>query len=91
MWNVQACLSPDTFADVIVGLAAFRVFARSPFGYGQDPDANGLGAAGLVTVTGVLLHAAVAKLAVTSTAATLRWCPVKFVSSDFPLISLPAA
>jgi hypothetical protein len=80
MWNVQACLSPDTFADVTVEPAAFRVFERSPFEYGQDPDANGLGAAGLVTVTGgLLLHAAVTKLAVTSIAATLTWRPVKFV------------
>jgi hypothetical protein len=78
MWNVQACLSPDTFADVIVEPAAFRVFERSPFEYRQDPDANGLGAAALVTVTGVLLHAAVTKLAMTSTARTLTWRPVKF-------------
>jgi hypothetical protein len=77
-------LSPDTFADVIVEPAAFRVFERSPFEYGQDPDANGLGAAALVTVTGVLLHAAVTKLAVTSTAATLTWRPVKFVFIRLP-------
>jgi hypothetical protein len=79
MWKVQACLSPDTFADVIVEPAASRVSARPPFEEGQDPDTNGLGAAGLVTVTGVLLHAAVTKLAVTSTAAMLTWRPVKFV------------
>jgi len=79
MWNVQACLSPDTFADVIVEPAASRVFERSPFEYGQDPDANGLGAAALVTVTGVLLHAAVTKPAMTSTAATLTRRPVKLV------------
>jgi hypothetical protein len=79
MWNVQACLSPDTFADVIVEPAASRVLPRSPFEYGQDPDANGLGAAALVTVTGVLLHAAVTKLAVTSAAAALTWRPVKFI------------
>jgi hypothetical protein len=71
-------LSPDTFADVIVEPAAFRVFERSPFEYGQDPDANGLGAAALVTVTGLLLHAAVSKLAVTSTAATPTCRPVTF-------------
>jgi hypothetical protein len=69
---------------VIVEPAAFRVFARSPFEYGQDPDANGLGAAALVTVTGVLLHAAATKLAVTSTAATLTWRPVKFVFIRLP-------
>jgi hypothetical protein len=63
MWNVQACLSPDTFADEIVEPAASRVFVMSPFEYGQDSDASGLGAAALVTVTGVLLHAAVTKLA----------------------------
>jgi hypothetical protein len=79
IWNVQACLSLDTFADVIVEPAAFRVFERSPFEYGQDPDANGLGAPALVTVTGVPLHAAVTKQAVTSTAATLTWRPVKLV------------
>lgn len=79
MWNVQACLSLDTLADVIVDPAASRVSARSPFEYGQDPDANGLGAAASVTVTGVLLHAAITRLAVTSTAATLRWRRVKFV------------
>jgi hypothetical protein len=63
----------DTFADVIVEPAATRVFAMSPFEYGQDPDASGLGAAALVTVAGVLvLHAASAKLAVTSRAATLK-------------------
>jgi hypothetical protein len=72
-------LSPDAFADVIAEPAASQVFARSPFEYGQDPDANGLGAAALVTVTGVLLHAAVTKLAATSTAATLTWRPRKFV------------
>jgi len=33
----------------------------------------------VVTVTGVLLQAAVSKLAVTSTAATLTWRPVKLV------------
>jgi hypothetical protein len=71
-------LSPDTFADVIVEPAAFRVFERSPFEYGQDPDANGLGAAAFVTVTGLLLHAAVSKLAVTSTAATPTCRPVTF-------------
>ena len=49
MWNVHACVSPDAFADVIVEAAAFRVFERSPFGYCQDPDANGLGAAASVT------------------------------------------
>jgi hypothetical protein len=79
MRNVQACLSPDTFADVIVDPAASRVSARSPFEYGQDPDANGFGASGWVTVTGVLVHAAVTKLAATSTAATMTWRPVKFV------------
>jgi hypothetical protein len=84
MWNVQACLSPGTFADVIVEPAASRVLARSPFEYGQDPEANGLGAALLVTVTGGLLHAAVTKLAVTSRAATLTWRPAKFVFIWFP-------
>jgi hypothetical protein len=79
MWKVQACSSLDTFADEIVEPAASRVFAMSPFEYGQDPDANGLGAAALVTVTGVLLHAAVTKLAVTSTAATLTRRPLKLV------------
>jgi hypothetical protein len=64
-------LSPDTFAEVIVEPAAFRVFAMSPLGYGQDPDANGLAAPRLMTVTGELLHAAVVKLAETSAAATL--------------------
>jgi hypothetical protein len=72
-------LSPDTFADVIVEPAAFRVFERSPFEYGQDPDANGLGAAALVTVTGALLHAAVTKPAVTSAAAALTRRPVEFI------------
>jgi hypothetical protein len=72
-------LSKDTFADVIVEPAASRVFDRSPFEYGQDSDANGLGAPKLVTVAGVLLHAAVTKLAVTSTAARLTWRPVTFV------------
>jgi hypothetical protein len=33
----------------------------------------------LVTVTGVLLHAAVTKLAVTSTAATLTWRPAESI------------
>ncbi|HEY6275915.1 MAG TPA: hypothetical protein VIX86_06245 [Streptosporangiaceae bacterium] len=64
---------------MIVEPTESRVFERSPFEYGQDPDANGLGAAGLVTVTGGLLHAAATKLAVTSTAATLTWRPLKLV------------
>jgi hypothetical protein len=80
-------LSPDT-SDVIVDPAASRVAARSPFEYGQDPDANGLAATGLVVVTGVLVHAAVTTLAVTSTAPALTWRPVKLVSSDFPFSSL---
>jgi hypothetical protein len=50
----------------------------SPLGYGHDPDAIGLGAAALVTVAGVLLHAASAKLPVTSRAAMLKWRPVEF-------------
>jgi hypothetical protein len=66
-------------ADVIVEPPAFRVFERSPFEYGQDPDANGLAAAGLVTVAGVLVHAPVTKLAVARTAATLTRRPVRFV------------
>src|SRR5215471_18367763 len=84
MWNVQACLSLDTFADVIVEPAASRVSARSPLGYGQDPDANGLGAAGLVTVTGVLLHAAATNPTMTSTAVTLTWRPLKLVFIRLP-------
>jgi hypothetical protein len=80
MLNAQACLSLDTFADDIVEPAASLVFARSPLEYGHDPDANGLAAAGLVTVAGLLLHAATAKLAVTSRAAALRLVrPVKLV------------
>jgi hypothetical protein len=79
MWNVQACRSPDTFADVIAEPAAFRVFARPPLGYGHDADVSGLGAARLVTVAGVLLQAAVTKPAAASTAATLTWRPVKCV------------
>jgi hypothetical protein len=78
MWNVQACWSLDTFADDIVEPAASRVLAMSPLGYGHDPDAIGLGAAALVTVAGVLLHAASAKLPVTSRAAMLKWRPVEF-------------
>jgi hypothetical protein len=80
MWNVQACWSLDTFADDIAEPAASRVFAMSPFGYGHDPDAIGLVAAGLVTVAGVLvLHAASAKLAVTSRAATRKWRPAESI------------
>jgi hypothetical protein len=72
-------VSPDAFADVIVVAAAFRVFERSLFGYCQDPDANGLGAAASVTVTGVLPHAAATRPAARSTAAMLTCCPAKFV------------
>jgi hypothetical protein len=90
MWNVQACSSLGTLADVIVELAPTRVFAMSPFEYGRDPDANGLGAAGRVTVAGVLLHTAVTRLAVTSTAAALTWRPVKFVFHLTSLSSLCA-
>jgi hypothetical protein len=79
MWNVHRCLSLDTLDDVIVEPTASRVFERSPFEYGQEPDASGLGAAELVTVTGVLLHPAAIKLAVTSTAATLTRRPGTFI------------
>lgn len=37
--NVQACSSLVTFADEIVEPGARRLFARSAFAYGQDPDA----------------------------------------------------
>jgi hypothetical protein len=36
--NVQACASPDTFAEEIVDPAATRVLARSAFEYGHEPD-----------------------------------------------------
>lgn len=36
--NVQACVSLDTFAEVIVEPAASRVFARSAFEYGHEPE-----------------------------------------------------
>jgi hypothetical protein len=59
--NVQASLSLDTLAEEIVEPAASRVLARSPFGYGHDPDGA---AASLKTVLagagGDELHAAAA-------------------------------
>src|SRR5215469_9758076 len=37
-WKDQACLSCDTLAEEIVEPGACRVLARSPFGYGHEPD-----------------------------------------------------
>ncbi len=37
--NVQACVSLDTFAEETVEPVASRVFARSTFEYGHEPDA----------------------------------------------------
>jgi len=37
-WNDHASLSLDTLAPVITEPAASLVLARSPFGYGHDPD-----------------------------------------------------
>ena len=48
--NVHASLSWDTFAAEIVEPVASLVLARSPFGYGQDPD--GAAAPANVLVTG---------------------------------------
>src|SRR5581483_10336721 len=36
--NDHACVSRDTFDEVIVEPVAFRVFARSSFEYGHDPE-----------------------------------------------------
>jgi hypothetical protein len=36
--NVHAGSSPETFAEEIVESVARRVFARSAFGYGQEPE-----------------------------------------------------
>jgi hypothetical protein len=36
--NVQACASLETFAEEIVDPVASRVFARSTFEYGHDPE-----------------------------------------------------
>ncbi len=43
--NVHASASLDTFADEIVEPVASRVFARSPFGYGQAAEVAVAGAA----------------------------------------------
>jgi hypothetical protein len=37
--NVHACSTLDTFVDEIAEPRATRVFAKSPFEYGHDPDA----------------------------------------------------
>ena len=37
--NVQACASLETFAEEIVDPVASRVFARSAFEYGHEPEA----------------------------------------------------
>jgi len=55
--NVQAGASLDTFAEEIVDPMATRVFARSPFAYGQEPDASVVDATTLVLM---VLHPALA-------------------------------
>jgi hypothetical protein len=55
--NVQAGASADTFAEEIVDPVASRVFARSPFEYGHDPEACAVDAAALVLI---VLHPALA-------------------------------
>src|ERR1700733_14198064 len=58
--NVQACASLDTFAEEIVDPVASRVFARSAFEYGHEPDAEAADAAALaLTVLQPELAAAV--------------------------------
>ena len=58
--NVQACASLDTFAEEMVEAAASRVFARSAFEYGHEPEARTLEAATLlVTVRQPALEIAV--------------------------------
>ena len=52
--NAHASLSCDTLADVIVEPVATLVLARSPFGYGQDPDGAAASANVLVTGAGWL-------------------------------------
>ena len=47
--NVQACASLETFAEEIVDPVASRVFARSTFEYGHDPEPAALETAPLVT------------------------------------------
>src|SRR6516225_5147601 len=57
--KLQASRSEATFADVMADPAASRVLARSPFGYGQEPD--GAAAPWKLVVTGgggLLLQAA---------------------------------
>ena len=46
--NVQACASLDTFAEEIVDPVASRVFARSAFEYGHEPEPPAVEAAVLV-------------------------------------------
>jgi hypothetical protein len=48
--NIQACLSVDTFDDEIAESGAIRVFARSAFEYGHDPDATAVEAAPFAVV-----------------------------------------
>ena len=60
--NVQACASLDTFADEIVDPVASRVFARSAFEYGHEPEPAVVEAAAfVVTVVQPELAAAVAR------------------------------
>jgi hypothetical protein len=58
--NVHACASVDTFAEEIVDPVASRVFARSSFEYGHEPDAGAVEAAApALTVLQPVLAAAV--------------------------------
>jgi hypothetical protein len=76
--NVQACASLDTFAEEIVDPVASRVFARSAFEYGDEPEVPAVGAATFVVtvlqpelaaVVAFLPHAATSNPAATSRAA----------------------
>src|SRR3954463_1091383 len=57
--KLHASRSRDTFAEEIIEPAASRVLARSPFGYGHDPDAVGAPLKTVVAGRAVVpLHAA---------------------------------
>jgi len=75
-WNVHASLSRDTLADEITDAAASLVLARSPFGYGDDPDGGVAPANALADGAGwPEPHPAASRAAATSSpVAAIRLC-----------------
>ena len=67
--NAHASRSPDTFAAEIAESGASLVLARSPFGYGHDPDGAAAPGNAVLTGAGLLpLHAAASTVTETSRA-----------------------